>query len=130
MGRLEDVGGRGGGTEGSHLSSVGCCQSLGHQDLGARKQGKEKAGRGARKKHLSDLSSSGMPLFICLATALPFWIICAINYAFHLHDLHYSSDYQVSTVWDLGRYINNELKNKTKKPHTRKAALVYHSHLP
>ena len=36
-------------------------------------------------------------------------------------------------MWELGRYINNELKTKqtTKKnPHTGKAALVYHSHLP
>lgn len=65
-----DVGGRGGvqggETEGSSLGSAGRYQSFGHSYRDARGAGKvAREGRGTHKKHLSDLSSSHLPLFIC-----------------------------------------------------------------
>lgn len=61
MGGRAGVGG--GGTEGSRRGPASCCQSLTRTGMPGEGEREE---RGARKKRLSDLSSSQRPLFIYL----------------------------------------------------------------
>lgn len=87
------MGGRGGvrrgGTEGSRIGRTGP-GPLEPRPRG-RGVGAEVRERGAYKSICLTCPPTCLYLFIYLfakAAELPFGIICAINYAFHLHDLH------------------------------------------
>lgn len=92
-------------------------------ELGCLGRGRGKREEFVKSVYLICYFFSVFYLFICLVIVFFFWSICVINYVFYLYDLYYSSDDEVSMVWELGRYINNM---SLKKKEIKESCFVYY----